>query len=89
MGPVEPVAKGAFDLGYVARLDTMLDLAAARGVRPVLVVLGTPAWARHGAGTRLTPPDRVEDYGDMLGFLAARYTARLASPTRSGTSPTR
>ena len=47
---VEPAAKGAFDLDYVARLDTILDMAAARGVRPVLVVLSTPAWARHRAG---------------------------------------
>jgi hypothetical protein len=73
---LEPTTKGSFNLAFAAQLDTVLDMAQARGLRPIIVLLGTPAWARGGAGTSLTPPTRLEDYGDALGFLAARYANR-------------
>jgi hypothetical protein len=75
---VEPTAKGDWDTSYLTRLDQTLDLVEQRGLHPILVVVGTPAWARSGLGTRFTPPDRAEDFADAVGYLAARYADRPA-----------
>lgn len=72
----EPTEKGGWDDGFLARLDQTLDLVEQRGLRPILVVVGTPAWARGGLGSRFTPPDRAEDFADAVGYLAARYQDR-------------
>jgi Cellulase (glycosyl hydrolase family 5) len=70
---LEPNAQGTWDPVYLAKLDDVLTLAAARGVRPILVVVGTPAWARNGTGSVMTPPTQPETYAAALGMLAARY----------------
>ena len=72
---LEP-ARGTFDPRYLAALDVVLDMAAARGLQPVLVVVGTPGWARGDAGSVLTPPDRPADFASMLGRLAAHLADR-------------
>ena len=74
---LQPTADGAWDTGYLVRLDDVLDLAADRGEHIILVVLGTPAWARGYTGSRMTPPSDVRAFGAALSFLAARYAGRL------------
>ena len=73
---LEPAARGQRDADYLARIDAVLAQARARGLRPILVIAGTPSWARRGSGSRYTPPDRPEDFAGALGFLAARYAGR-------------
>jgi Cellulase (glycosyl hydrolase family 5)/Bacterial Ig domain len=73
---LQPTGRGAFDAAYVAKIDALLDVLAADHVQPVLTLIGTPAWARHGAGSRSTPPDSVEDYADAVAYLAGRYASR-------------
>jgi polysaccharide biosynthesis protein PslG len=70
------LTQGVFDDGYLTKLDGVLDQAALHGARPILVVVGTPAWARGGTGTRLTPPTNPADFADALGRLATRYAGR-------------
>ena len=72
----EPTGKDEWNEPFLARLDQTLDLVEQRGLRPIVVVVGTPAWARAGLGSRLTPPDRPEDFADAIGYLAARYKDR-------------
>jgi hypothetical protein len=73
---LEPSAKGNFSATYLSHLDTALDTVTSRGLTPLLVMINTPAWARGNAGTSYSPPTRVEDYGDTLAYLAARYASR-------------
>jgi outer membrane protein assembly factor BamB len=68
---VEP-SKGQYDF---AGLDTAIDLAAESGLRPLLVVRDTPAWA---AGEDLLPREPA-DLARFLGALAARYQGRAAA----------
>jgi len=70
---LEPSAKGGWSTSYLAQLDNAVNLVTSRGMRPLLVLVGTPAWARGNSGSQFTPPTRVEDYADVLAFLAGRY----------------
>jgi hypothetical protein len=70
---VEPSAKGHYDQAYLRKLDGVIAAAQARDIHPTISVLGTPAWARHNAGSIMTPPDRPADFADVMGMLAARY----------------
>jgi hypothetical protein len=71
---LEPNNKGEYDASYLAKLDAVVGLTQDRGLRPVVTILRTPAWARTG-GTGMTPPSKPSDYGDVMGMLAARYAS--------------
>ncbi|MBV9893726.1 MAG: cellulase family glycosylhydrolase [Chloroflexi bacterium] len=73
---LEPDAPGVWSAPYLARLDDVLQLAQDRGVRPILVVVSTPAWARGSTGSQMTPPAQPSAFGDFMGRLAAHYTNR-------------
>jgi hypothetical protein len=73
---LEPSAKSQWSADYLTYLDQVVRLITSRGMRPLLVVIGTPAWARANAGSRLTPPTNSQDYADTLGFLARRYAGQ-------------
>jgi hypothetical protein len=60
----------------LAKLDAILTLMDARGIAPILLLLETPAWTRDNAGSAMTPPDKPDDYGRAIGYLAARYADR-------------
>src|SRR4029079_4750627 len=70
---LEPQAPGVRNPEYLNRLDGVMGLIRWYGLHPIVVVVGTPAWARGGAGSRMTPPERPEDFAAALGFLAGRY----------------
>lgn len=72
---LEPGGKGNWDAPYLARLDSEVQLVSSHGMRPLLVLLGTPGWARGNQGTLLTPPTQPQDYADALAFLAKRYAS--------------
>lgn len=58
--------------------DRWVDGAAARDLRLLPIVLGTPAWARRAscAEEPACPPGDVDDYAAFAGAAAARYAAR-------------
>jgi hypothetical protein len=70
---LEPQAQGAWNPEYLHRLDGVMGLIRWYGLHPIVVVVGTPGWARGGAGSRMTPPSRPADFAAALGFLAGRY----------------
>ena len=74
---LEPTTPGAFDDGYLSKLDGVLAQTVTRGTRPIIVVVGTPAWARGGIGSRFTPPSNPDQYADALGRLAGHVAGRL------------
>jgi hypothetical protein len=73
---LEPAAKGGFDQRYMAQIQSVVDLAIARGLHPLLVLLGTPGWARGPTGSIVTPPTNAADLGDAAGYLAGRLAQR-------------
>jgi hypothetical protein len=73
---LQPISGDQWDASQLAQLDNVLNLASARGLHVIMVVLGTPAWARGNAGTPLTPPSDPSTFADALGFLARRYAQR-------------
>jgi hypothetical protein len=70
---LEPWRKGEWAPDYVRHLDDVLDAMRSTGVRPIIVLTSTPAWARQNDGTPSSPPSDPADFGDAAGFLARRY----------------
>jgi hypothetical protein len=57
-----------------AATDQVVALAAARKIRLLPIVVGTPAWAARDPGAgRASPPARIEDYTAYLQALVQRY----------------
>jgi hypothetical protein len=91
---LEPVAAGQRDPAYVAFVDHFVDGARARGLKVVMLVLGTPCWASsapadvlarcgedgfRGDEATLYPPVDPAGYGTAVGYLAGRYASSLAA----------
>lgn len=54
--------------------DDMMEKTAAAGLRPLLLVGTSPAWASGvEGGEGWYPPRRAEDYGEFVGRVARRY----------------
>jgi Cellulase (glycosyl hydrolase family 5). len=60
---------------YFGKLDSVLDAIKARGMRAVITVIETPAWANGGAG-KFAPPTNPADYAHFMGLLAQHTAAR-------------
>ncbi len=59
--------------------DNIVTAFEGYGIRILMRVHGTPAWARP-EGTFLSyPPNHVADFGRFMGALAARYRGRVAA----------
>jgi hypothetical protein len=65
--------KGNFQNDYVARVDTLVDLAAARGIHILFSTVNSPAWAGSGGGL----PRNPQDYADFVSFMARRYGTKV------------
>jgi len=83
--------QGQQNLTYLAAIDRLVDGASARGIRTLLLVVGTPCWAssapakncsaanaNESAATRYPPADPA-DFVKISTFLAARYGTKLAA----------
>jgi beta-xylosidase len=66
---VEP-APGAYDEGVLAAFGDCVDQAQAAGLRVLVPLVGTPAWAGRAWNA---PPRDPATYAEALGYLAARY----------------
>ena len=69
-------SKGVYNTTYIANLDALANESAKRGIKPLFLVLRTPAWANGGAGS-LCPPTNDQDYANFLKFLVGRYAGRV------------
>jgi Cellulase (glycosyl hydrolase family 5) len=83
--------QGQQDANYLATVDRIVDGASARGIKTLLLVVGTPCWA-SSLGTKdcaaanandsdatRYPPANPADFVKVSTFLAARYGAKLAA----------
>jgi hypothetical protein len=89
---LEPGAAGQRDPAELAALDRVVQGAAARGMKTLLMIDSTPCWASSSpdkgscAPNAIAtvkalryPPSDVSRYVDVSTFLTARYAASLAA----------
>ena len=74
---IEP-EPGEYDWAATDRV--VAAVAAHDGLQLVVVLDGTPAWARHTLAPDhpFAPPASVADFGQFAGAVAARYAGSLA-----------
>src|SRR5450759_117573 len=53
---IESSRQGYYDPYWTSRLDTFIEMAVARGLKPLVTLYQTPAWARPAGTTNRTPP---------------------------------
>lgn len=72
---VEPI-KGTRDWGALAGMESELINAQENGLEPILIVLGTPEWARKYPDYRCGPIKQEElgTFASFVGELVARYS---------------
>lgn len=72
---VEPV-EGARNWNALARLEEQFIAASREGMAMIVVIRGTPEWARAIPGEECSPvrEDRLEDFGRFLRDVVARYS---------------
>jgi len=70
--------EGTYNWSALAGLESELQNASIRGIRVILIVRSTPAWARKIAGTGPycgpIHPDKLAAFGSFMGELVARYS---------------
>lgn len=66
-------ARGQFQNAYVAKVDSLVNDAAAHGVRIMFSVVNSPDWAGDGGGL----PRDGADFGRLMSFVANRYKGRV------------
>lgn len=71
---VEP-SRGHYSQSVLASLDATLADLQAKGIRPIIVLVETPAWA-NGNKSPWYPPSDPNDYARVIGMLAKRYAAK-------------
>jgi hypothetical protein len=72
---IEPI-EGQLDWDVLSGLDTELKTLSENNREVILVVRGTPDWAQRIPGYYCGPieKDKLEDYGDFISELVARYS---------------
>ena len=70
---LQPTGRDSYDLNWgVPFVDHVLRMATARGLKPLVTLWLTPAWANGGAGERTLPTDPA-DYARAAGWAAQRW----------------
>ena len=76
---LQPTRGGAFDAGVISYLDELTSLAALRGHKVQLTLIGAPEWA-NGSSDYLVPPTNPNDFAnDFARPLARRYAGKVQS----------
>jgi len=90
---LETGGKGQYSEWYVEKLDRFVNGAAARGMKVIVTLNGTPCWASSAPivkkqacqgqwwdrGVQMYPPNDAADYGDAAQWVTARYGTKLAA----------
>jgi polysaccharide biosynthesis protein PslG len=63
---------------YLNRANFLVEAARARGLRVLVTLWRTPAWANSGAG-ELVPPAEPAEFGRFAGWVAARFKGRVSA----------
>jgi hypothetical protein len=88
----EPIASGQIEPSALAVADRIVAAAAARGIRVIMLVDGTPCWASSAPAALISscvpgtpsaanswPPAEASAYASFVAYLARRYGDRLAA----------
>lgn len=59
------------------KYDEIVDLAGEAGIRIIARIDRTPAWARPPGSTSTEPPSRLDDFGEFIETIVARYRGRI------------
>jgi hypothetical protein len=89
---LEVKGKGQISDWYLRRIDRFVAGASARGIKVVMTLWASPCWAssapedvKAGCGqdwnrnSVVYPPTNPADFGDIAGWLTARYGTKLAA----------
>jgi len=71
---------GTYASWYETVLDNCVNWSVAAGITPMLMVQDTPPWANGCTTTApcvTNPPSNPADFGNFMGWLAARYKGKV------------
>ncbi len=81
---IEISGKGDFwdhkwDVSAWAKYDRIVDMAVERGLQLIVRLDHPPAWSRAAGNSKgySAPPDRLEDYGDLVEAVVSRYRGKV------------
>ena len=74
----EESAPGAIGWWHVNLADSVIDAARARGLKVLVTLWATPAWANNNAWQNV-PPNDVSDYARFAGWAADHFRGRVAA----------
>lgn len=76
---LQPTSRDAYDLRWgVPFVDRVVGMIRARGLKPLVTLWLTPAWANGGAGERALPTD-PQDYARAAGWAAQRWAGKVSA----------
>ena len=74
---LQPTGRDSYDLNWgVPFVDRVLKMVTDRGLKPLVTLWLTPAWANGGAGERVLPTD-PQDYARAAGWAAQRWAGTV------------
>ncbi len=73
---LQPDGPGSYYAWGVEFVDRVLGMANERGIKPLVTLWLTPAWANRGQGERVLP-DNPADYARMARWAAARWAGKV------------
>lgn len=76
---IEDTAKGARNAIHLATVDKCITEASRRGLKVLVTLWLTPAWAGAAGTTDRHPPNNAQDYADFARWMAARYRGKVAA----------
>jgi hypothetical protein len=74
---IEATAKGDRNQWYIGRLDFCVNQALQRGLKVLVTLWLTPAWAN--GGNQYAPPADAQDYGDFARWAASYWRGRVSA----------
>lgn len=75
---LQPDRAGVYSEWGVGYVDRVLDMITARGMKPLVTLWLTPAWANGDRGER-TLPDDPQAYAAAAGWAAARWAGQVGA----------
>ena len=73
---LQPDGPNSYSTWGVGFVDSVVNAAAARGLKVLVTLWLTPAWANGGAGERVLPTDPA-DYARVATWAAAHFAGRV------------
>jgi polysaccharide biosynthesis protein PslG len=76
-GMLQPYNASSYDAWGTSFVDSVVGMANARGIKPLITLWLTPAWANGGRGDRVLPTNSA-DYARVAKWAAARWRGKVA-----------